>query len=64
MNDIVNGKGICLFFMNFDNWSSIAFRTLRSHTEENEDNDSLAMAQGGRMLYGEVLVPKIFALIW
>ena len=50
--------------MNCDNWSSIAFRTLRSHTEENEDNDSLAMAQGGRMLYGEVLVPKIFALIW
>ena len=51
-------------FMNCDNWSSIALRTLRKQTDEKEDDDSLALAQGGRILYGEFLVPKIFALIW
>ena len=50
--------------MNCDNWSSMALRTLREQTDEKEDDDSLALAQGGRILYGEFLVPKIFALIW
>ena len=51
-------------FMNSDNWSCIAFPMLRGQTGEKEDDDSLALAQGGRILYGEFLVPKIFALIW
>ena len=51
-------------FMNCGNWSSVVFRMLRDETEENEDNDILASAQGGCILYGEFLVPKIFTLIW
>ena len=50
--------------MNCDNWPSIAFRTLRNQTDEKEDDDSLALAQGCRILYGELLVPEIFAHIW
>ena len=49
--------------MNCDNWSSMALRTLREQTDEKEDVDSLALAQGGCILYGEFVVPKIFALI-
>ena len=49
--------------MNCYNWSSMVFRTLRDKTDEKEDDDGLALSQGGRMLYGEFLVPKIFALI-
>ena len=45
-------------------WSYIAFRTLRDKTDEKEDDDGLALSQGGRMLYGEFLVSKVFALIW
>ena len=44
-------------------WSYIAFRTLRDQTDEKEDDDGLALSQGGRMLYGEFLVSKVFALI-
>ena len=50
--------------MNCDSWLSMGFRTLRVQTDEKEDDDGLALSQGGRMLYGEFLVPKIFALIW
>ena len=49
--------------MNCDNWSSMVFRTLRDKTNEKEDEDVLAWSQGGRMLYGEFLVSKVFALI-
>ena len=44
-------------------WSYIAFSTLRDKTDEKEDDDGLALSQGGRMLYGEFLVSKVFALI-
>ena len=50
--------------MNCDNWSSMALRTLRDQADDKKDDDSLALAQGGRILYGEFLVPKILALIW
>ena len=50
--------------MNCDNWSFMALRTLRDQTDEKEDDDSLALAQGGRILYGEFSIPNIFTLIW
>ena len=49
--------------MNCDNWSFMALRTLCDQTDEKEDDNSLAVAQG-RILYGEFLVPKTFAFIW
>ena len=48
--------------MNCDNWSSMALRTLCDQTDD-KDGASLALTQAGRILYGEFLVPKIFALI-
>ena len=51
-------------FMNCGNWSFVVFRMLRDETEENENNNSLALAQGGCILYGKFVVLKIFFLIW
>ena len=48
--------------MNCDNWSFMALRTLRDQTDEKEDDDSLALAQGGRILYGDFLGLEIRAV--